>query len=78
MSASKNASQKSKTKKCDRTLCWGCANAVPSYRKGTGCSWSKYFKPVEGWTAEKTELTGGYNQKVTSYLVSECPEYKKG
>lgn len=78
MSVSKNASQKSETRKCNQTLCWDCANAVPSYRKGTGCSWSKHFKPVEGWTAEKTELPASYKREIASYLVIECPNFKKG
>lgn len=38
------------------SLCWSCKNAVPKIRDGKyicGCSWSKDFQPVEGWTAEK-------------------------
>lgn len=64
------------------TLCWKCANAVPN-REGTrGCSWSKEFKPVEGWDAEKTVLfTGYWNSKrfgTDSYIVKSCPEFVEG
>lgn len=55
------------------TLCWECANATG------GCSWSKKFIPVEGWTAKRTTMTLGYNtgrpRKATSYVVKKCPEY---
>ena len=38
------------------TLCWKCKNAVPI--KDAGCSWSRAFQPVEGWTAEKAHGKG--------------------
>ncbi len=62
----------------NETLCWNCINAVPSLK--CGCSWSREFKPVQGWTAEEAEMRmGTYNEKtVTSYLVLKCPEFKKG
>lgn len=61
------------------SICWFCENAVPN-RDGTrGCSWSKAFKPVEGWDAEKTVLfTGYWNSKrfgTDSYIVKSCPEF---
>lgn len=62
------------------TLCWKCANAVPCKRDGTGCSWSKRFIPVEGWTAEQAWL-GLCNKdgRVTdTYTVHACPQFVKG
>lgn len=57
------------------TLCWECANATGS------CSWSKSFKPVDGWKAKKTTLNLGYSaysgkpKKAVSYIVKKCPEF---
>ena len=52
------------------TLCWDCANATGK------CSWSSDLKPVKGWTAVPTKkyVYGGYME---SYLVSECPQFKR-
>lgn len=63
------------------TICFNCINAVPNAKKGTGCSWSKNYEPVEGWKAKKTmiinrELTdndGDY--MIPSYRVDECPTF---
>lgn len=49
------------------TLCWEC------YWATGGCSWADEFKPVEGWTAIPTELTG---EDYTSYCVTSCPKFK--
>ena len=51
------------------TKCWTCQNAC-----NNGCSWSRSFKPVEGWKAEKTyiESNGIFAE---SYNVIECPKY---
>lgn len=51
-------------------LCWTCKNACNG-----GCSWSKEFKPVDGWTAEKTTIpvNGEYAE---TYKIIKCPEYK--
>ena len=61
------------------TLCWKCIHAVPD-KHGHGCSWSKEFKPVEGWEAEKTVITnyiGSQGKKIrSSYMVIRCPEFK--
>lgn len=46
-------------------LCWGCAKACG------GCSWSKRFEPVPGWTAVPTLLCG----RIPSYRITECPEF---
>jgi len=55
-----------------RTICWGCANAY------SGCSWSKNFKPVEGWKAKKTTVNLGGRGNEESYMVYECPMFKEG
>ena len=61
------------------TLCWNCINAVPNDEKGTGCAWSKFFKPVKGWDAKKTIVhanetsTKKYGKEIPSYLVYQCP-----
>ena len=56
------------------TLCWCCANAVPSLT--TGCSWSMYLEPVEGWRADERALPCGDAYK-SSYTVHWCPEYQR-
>lgn len=50
------------------TLCWDCEKCIG------GCSWSKDFKPVDGWKAEA--VTNSDNND--SYLVRECPQFKTG
>lgn len=55
------------------TLCWSCKNACGK------CSWSKKFKKVKGWVAEKTIIKGdpnGLEPEIKSYLVISCPKYK--
>ena len=47
--------------------CWDCVNAVPDGQNG--CSWSRYLKPVDGWTVTKGER---------SYRVMDCPAFKEG
>jgi len=56
------------------TLCWDCANALG------GCSWSKSFTPVEGWTAirHKRRYNNDKNEgrlDCDSYKVIDCPEF---
>lgn len=52
------------------TLCWDCANCYG------GCSWSREFKPVKGWTAIKTKIpTNG--RIINSFNVRKCPEFVK-
>ena len=55
-------------KKNTETKCWSCGNYA------SGCSWSRDWTPVDGWTAEKTTIKQGdeYNE---SYNVIDCPEY---
>lgn len=50
------------------TLCWKCDHACKN-----GCSWVDEFKPVPGWTAKP-----GTNTTIDSYLVIDCPEFRKG
>ena len=52
-----------------KTICWECKKAT------CGCSWSKYFKPVEGWEAEPTTVKDE-NYTYSSYLVKSCPEFE--
>ena len=48
--------------------CWTCKNACGR------CEWSREFKPVPGWIAEKTfiESNGEY---ADSYKIIYCPKY---
>lgn len=59
----------------NETLCWYCANAVPNPKTGKGCSWSREFKPVEGWIAEETEIITREDgeRPIKSYIVYSCP-----
>lgn len=54
------------TKKA-KSKCWDCKNFCG------GCSWSKEFKPIDGWTADfvGTKSTKGYK-------VIDCPLFEKG
>ena len=62
------------------SLCWYCANAVPS--DVTGCPWSRDFDEVEGWEAICTDHLHRNEIGADSiahgkhaYLVKECPMY---
>lgn len=54
-----------------QTLCWYCKNACG------GCSWSKSFKPVKGWTATYRPVNI-FKRLADSYFVHECPEFEEG
>ena len=56
------------------TLCWKCKNAVPT--KDAGCSWSRAFQLVEGWTAEKHQQKQSGSVYET-YCVISCPLFQK-
>lgn len=60
------------------SLCWSCKNAVPGVRKG--CLWSREYKPVRGWDAERRdlEIDRCRNGKIVSYLVLGCPLFEEG
>jgi hypothetical protein len=57
-------------------ICFDCDKACG------GCSWSRNFEPVPGWTAEKIMLNVGAvkNQKrfLQTYHITACPEYVGG
>lgn len=58
------------TKKYKATLCWYCQRAVG------GCSWSRKFKPVEGWDAIPTKIWYGHKaEPLQSYIVKSCPQF---
>lgn len=48
--------------------CWTCKNACG------GCEWSRYFKPVPGWIAEKTFIESN-GEEAESYKIISCPKY---
>ena len=48
------------------TLCWECAKATG------GCQWSDRLQPVDGWEAIQT-----HNQTGSSYIVTNCPLFKR-
>lgn len=64
-------------RKYSHTLCWDCERACG------GCSWSQSLKPVHGWTATKlqmktrTEWNGQPGRDVASYIVHDCPQFKR-
>lgn len=60
---------KQMTKRIGDTICWNCKNAVPS--EETGCSWSRKFEPVKGWTATPTKIEG----EMDSFHIEKCPEF---
>lgn len=53
------------------TKCWTCKNACG------GCSWSREFIPVNCWKAEKRRIAANVGYEET-YMIYDCPEYKKG
>lgn len=62
------------------SICWFCQNAVPNGKRG--CSWSRGFVPVNGWTAERLDVKHGeaknkYRRDIESYVVSACPCFVK-
>ena len=62
------------------TLCWTCRNAVPKIVNGKyicGCSWSVHLRPVKGWTAEKSIKNANSANKIETWNVLDCPEYKE-
>lgn len=61
------------------TLCWTCGRACGG---PNGCSWSREYKPVEGWDAERRDVAvwrgesgRQYTEYSESYYVKGCPEY---
>lgn len=63
------------------SICWDCKNAVPGERRG--CSWSREFRPVEGWEALRRDIRPVKRRRRTppaheSYRVLCCPRFEKG
>ena len=46
-------------------ICWRCKNSCG------GCSWSREFIPVSGWTAVRT-----FKDRSWTYCITGCPEFK--
>lgn len=55
----------------EQTLCWECKKSIGH------CNWSRYLKPVPGWTATSTTIRYS-NTCDESYCVVACPEYEPG
>ena len=64
------------------TKCWECERATDG-----SCSWMTRWKPMEGWTAQKSTVNGHavqcgkpYVVKLDTYSVFKCPQFndKKG
>ena len=62
------------------TICWQCANAVPSSDGSRGCPWSRSFHPVPGWSAKKKRISvcrwvnkKNVYVKIETYHVKKCP-----
>lgn len=63
------------------TLCESCRKATNS-----GCSWSREFKPVQGWDAQETvcgyQISRATEEEIKtpiqSYVVKHCPEFVFG
>lgn len=51
-------------------LCYDCANACG------GCSWSRSFTPVEGWTATPSKIKNGDSVYIDTYHVTACPYFE--
>lgn len=63
------------------SICWDCKNAVPGEKRG--CSWSREFRPVEGWEALRRDIRPAKRRRRTpsmqeSYRVLRCPRFEKG
>lgn len=56
------------------TLCAWCSNSVPN-RAGRGCSWSRFFEPVEGWIATVVHRPPTFAKSSDTFCVHECPQF---
>lgn len=63
-------------------LCWSCQYASRPRKDGWICPWAKNLTPVEGWTAtivqKEQYYFGNIKEVVTTYSITECPEFKEG
>lgn len=73
MSIAENALTKLRVSSKKPALCWDCAKACGD------CSWSRHYdrKPIEGWVARERLTTIDGQAVEASYLVIECPEFKR-
>ena len=54
-------------------ICFMCKKACG------GCSWSKSFEPVPGWTAEACQLPMAsryFTRYIETYHITACPEFE--
>lgn len=64
------------------SICWDCKNAVQG--ECSGCSWSRDFKPVDGWNAVRRDISAAsLGRRSTqadreSYVVVSCPKFIAG
>ena len=61
------------SKSSKTTLCWLCANAVPSEKYG--CAWSTRYEPVPGWDADVSTTNWAEQWDETIYCVKKCPQF---
>lgn len=52
------------------SLCWKCNKTCG------GCSWTRNFKPVDGWVATKRIFRYKDGKVIKSYCVNSCPEFE--
>ena len=45
--------------------------------RGHGCSWSRKFEPVEGWTAERVILGIGNGKVCENWHITACPLFDR-
>lgn len=68
--ASSKAASAADFKGAANELCFLCDKACG------GCSWSRDFTPVAGWTATPTRINpGGGAAPTSSYHIEDCPEF---
>ena len=58
------------------SICWHCKHAVPG--KDKGCEWSRYRKPVDGWSAKEAARKKITGEIYTAYRVLACPKFERG
>ena len=70
---SKNCAKEMRRRRQEESdqLCWLCKNACGK------CDWSKYLKPINGWTAELTIIKDSMGD-FSSYKIHKCPKFIKG
>lgn len=64
--------------KVKETLCWTCEKS--GFGDFSDCPWEREFKPVDGWTAERSDILFCSDRRrywTESYCVRKCPLYKR-